>query len=463
MRKIFLYICCGAMVVTASSCKKYLDLKPKGSFIPEKTTDYRLLLDETSPKGKSNGFFYTYGMDIMLDDDMAVNPFSQTYYNTNAMNAWQFAENIYLENESDADWEAMYNQIYTANLVTTQVMSASGGSDADRRQLMAEARVHRAYAYFMLVNLYAKQYGPAAATDPGVPIRRGLDFEEKLPRASVQDVYDYIKADLVNAIPDLPAAPVLGLTNRPVKSSAYTLLAKVSLFRNDAAAALSYADSSLKIYSTLIDYNTLTPNPSFPDVLSYPQNFKNPEMLLEKTGTMISPIVYATNDLLALYDSNNDLRFSTYFFNDKSFGLGFGYFSNEWSGRSATKGPSVPETWLIHAEANARLGNTAAAIQDINTLRAARYKKGSTYQLSAANAAVALSIVKTERRREMAFRGSRWFDIRRYNVFDNDNITVTHTLPNGTVYTLAPNSNRTALAIGRKYIAMNPEITQNPR
>lgn len=461
MRKLIIYIASG-ILLGATSCKKYLDIKPKGAFIPEKTSDYRLLLDETSAQQKSNGFFNTYSMDLMLDDDMSINQFSLTYYKAAALNAYKFSENIYTESESDVDWEAMYNQVYTCNLVTSQVLNSTGGTTAEKRQLFAEASVHRAYAYFILVNLYAKQFSNSAGTDPGVPIRKGLDFEEKLPRASVAEVYDYILSELLSTVQDLPAKPTIGLTNRPVKASAFALLSKVYLFRNDAQNALRYADSSLSNYNTLVNFNNLQPNPSFPTVLNYPQNFQNSEMLLEKSGAMISPIVYASNALLSLYDQANDLRFPAFFFDDKQFGLSFGYFSNEWSGKSPAKGLSVPEAYLLRAEANARLGHTDAALSDLNTLRANRYKTGASYQLSAGSATEALNLVKTERRREMAFRGSRWFDIRRYNTFDNAGITVTHILPDGT-YTIAPNSNRTALAIGRKYIAMNPEITQNPR
>lgn len=462
MRQLIIYIA-GGILLSTTACKKYLDIKPKGAFIPEKTADFRLLLDETTAQQKSNGFFSTYGMDLMLDDDMGINPFSLTYYKAAPLNAYKFAENIYTESESDVDWEAMYNQIYTCNLVTSQVLNSTGGTTAEKKQLFAEASVHRAYAYFILVNLYAKQFGANAGTDLGVPIRKTLDFEEKLPRATVAEVYDYLLSDLLTTVQDLPAKPTIGLTNRPVKASAFALLAQVYMFRNDAANALRYADSSLNNYNTLINYNTLPPNPSFPTVLNYPQNFQNPEMLLEKTGPMLSPVVYASNALLDQYDKTNDLRFNAFFFDDKQFGLNFGLFSNEWSGKSAAKGPSVAQAYLLRAEANARLGHADIAITDLNTLRANRYKTGSNYQLSAGSATAALGLVKTERRREMAFRGSRWFDIRRYNAFDNGNITVTHTLPDGTTYTIAPNSNRTALPIGRKYIAANPEITQNPR
>ena len=144
MRKLLYFLVGGGLVLTAASCKKYLDIKPKGAFIPEKTSDYRLLLDETTAKEKSNGFFNSYGMDVMLDDDMSINTFSMTYYDANALNAFRYAENIYLDYEADKDWEALYNQVYTANLVTTQVMDSKGGTDPQKRQLMAEARVHRA-------------------------------------------------------------------------------------------------------------------------------------------------------------------------------------------------------------------------------------------------------------------------------------------------------------------------------
>jgi hypothetical protein len=464
MRKLLYFLVCGWLVTTTISCKKYLDLKPKGTFIPEKTSDYRLLLDETTPREKSNGFFSTYGMDVMLDDDMGINAFSMTYYDANALNAFRYTEHIYLDYESDKDWDALYNQVYTANLVTAQVMDSKGGTDSQKRQLMAEAKVHRAYAYFILVNLYAKQYnGATGGSDPGVPIRKGLDFEEKLARASVQEVYNYLLEDLNSALPDLPVTPDMAATNRPVKPTAYTLLAKVSLFKNDAAAAHAYADSSLKYYHTLVNYNTLIPHPAYPAyVLQYPINFQNPETLMEKTGPMLSPVMYAASDLLALYDAANDLRYKAFFFPDHLFGLGFGSFSNEWAGKVATKGPSVPETYLVRAESSARTGNAAAAMEDINLLRSFRYKSGSDYFLSATNAAAALTIVKAERRREMAFRGTRFFDIRRYNAFDNANITVTHTLSDGT-FTLPPNSNRAVLPIGRIYISQNPEITQNPR
>lgn len=464
MKKIVYTTILLGIVMGFLSCKKYLDITPKGKLIPQKTSDYRLLLNQVSSKGKSKGFWQSFSKDAMVDDDIAINTFSNTYFGANDLNAFQYADHLYLESESDLDWENLYNQIYVANLVATEVMSSEGGTEQEKRQLLAEARVHRAHAYLILVNLYAKQYNPATAgTDLGVPIRTGLDFEEKLPRQTVQKVYDYIITELSQAVPALPLTPDPATAFRPVKPAAYTLLARVSLYMNKPQDAYNYADSSLRCYNKLVDYNKLPPSPQFPDdVLAYPVNFKNEEALMEKTGSTSYPLMYASASLLGLYDTVNDLRFKTLYFPDRLFGLNFGYISTEWSSKSPFKGPSVPETYLIRAESSARLGNGGAAMDDLNQLRKYRYKTGSNYILSASGAAEALELVKAERRRELPFRGFRYFDLKRYNAFDGANLTVTHQLPAGT-YTLAPNSPRVLLPIGRKYIALNPEILQNPR
>ncbi|HEY0272296.1 MAG TPA: RagB/SusD family nutrient uptake outer membrane protein [Chitinophaga sp.] len=463
MKKLHLLFLTIAIAAGAGSCKKYLDIKPKGVFVPQAISDYRLLLDATSSNQKSAGFFNTFSNDVLYSDDMTFNPFSVTMADAHALNAYRFLPDIYLESESDPDWDAMYNQIYTCNIVIGQVMNATGGTLPEKQKLLAEARVHRAFAYFTLVNLYAKQYTPASAgTDPGVPLRVTTDFEEKLPRRSVQEVYDYLVNDLQAAVPYLPATPDATATNRPVQPTAYTLLARAALFMGQYEQAHAYADSALQDYSTLADFNTLPPNPAFPSALVYPINFKNPETLMEITTISPISLFYASNELLAAFPDNNDLRKTTFFIADNQLGLNFGSISMEWFGRQPTKGPSVPEAYLVRAESSARLGNAADAVADLNLLRSKRFRTGSSYQVSAPNAAAALALVKAERRRELAFRGFRFFDVKRYNAYDGDNINIMHTDPEGT-YTLAANSNGFALPIGRQYIQLNPEITQNPR
>jgi hypothetical protein len=75
-------------------------------------------------------------------------------------------------------------------------------------------------------------------------------------------------------------------------------------------------------------------------------------------------------------------------------------------------------------------------------------------------AAAALDTVLAERRKELAFRGIRWSDLRRLNQEDW-NITLTRNL-NGTPYTLPPNSKLYTLPIPPDVI-QESGIAQNPR
>ncbi|SMC86901.1 RagB/SusD family nutrient uptake outer membrane protein [Pedobacter africanus] len=463
MKNIKYILLLGAVLISLTSCKKYLDVVPKGKIIPKTTSDYRLLLNQTTAKGSSVGFVSSFSNDLLMADDMEVNAFSASFYKASDQNLLMFADHIYQDFESDPDWEALYNQVYVANLVIKEVMDSEGRTEAEKNKLQAEARVHRAYAFLMLVNLYAKAYSTTGAlADMGVPLRTGLDFEEKLNRATVQEVYNFILNDLQLALGKLPLTPEANYNYRPVQASAEALLARAYLYMSNFAEAFKYADASLRSYSTLNNYNSLPASVVFAGNFQLPLNLQNKEILQLKSTISNTSLFYANAALIALYDKQNDLRFKTLYASDAIIGLNNGYISTDWTGNTPAKGPSTAEMYLTRAECYARNGKTQEALQDLNTLRASRYKTGSSYMLTAGSPAEVLSLVKAERRRELAFRGFRLFDIKRYNVIDGDNITITHAI-NGKTYTLAPASPRSVLPIGRKYIDLNPEILQNPR
>jgi hypothetical protein len=114
------------------------------------------------------------------------------------------------------------------------------------------------------------------------------------------------------------------------------------------------------------------------------------------------------------------------------------------------------------AECNARLGNVQAANDALNTLRENRFEAEDFTPLQISDQAELLAFVKDEIRREKAPSTLRTFDIKRYNRFDNDNITISRSFRGETV-TIAPNSLNWAFPIAQNYINANPEIEQNPR
>jgi hypothetical protein len=120
-------------------------------------------------------------------------------------------------------------------------------------------------------------------------------------------------------------------------------------------------------------------------------------------------------------------------------------------------GVSVPEMYLIAAECYARLGQTQKAIDNLNIVRAKRYKSGQSYQVSASTSKEALDLVLVERQKEFIGKGFRWFDQKRLNLDPVYQKTYTRVFK-GQTYTLAPNSAGYVFPINQNYIDLNPEL-----
>jgi hypothetical protein len=129
--------------------------------------------------------------------------------------------------------------------------------------------------------------------------------------------------------------------------------------------------------------------------------------------------------------------------------------------RAPITGLATEEFYLIRAECAARAGDTAAALNDLDTLLRHRYATGTFTSVTAASPAQALDIILAERRKELPFRGTRWTDLRRLNR-EGRSIPLTRIL-NGTIYHLSPNSNLYTLPIPPDILSFNPGMKQNPR
>ncbi len=452
------------MLLTLFSCKDFLDIKPKGQIIPSSTDDYRQILDYVGNKNSVSfriDVMKSYGItDYLSDDYQVVDSAGYEGLPDDRYNRYTWAKEAgYLvppENE-DLDWRTLYGQIYIMNSAIGGIPDATGPEDV-RNALMGEAKVHRAFCYLALVNIYAKHYNPAtAATDMGVPLHLNVSLTASLARATVQEVYDQILKDLSEAAQHLPATQPYNF--RPTSASAYALLARTYLYQGNYAKVLENANMCLSINNFLYDLNL---DPFEDDFKSWDDR----EILLQKerpsgsAGNTYYYYYYQTSDSLNVegtFDVNNDLRYSLKF-------NGYTYNENprRWKGETAyyeCVGVTVPEVYLMRAEANARLNSTAEAIADLNKLRMNRFAPENyiDYTNSYSQAEV-IQLVMDERRRELWGRGLRWFDLKRYNAIENANITITRNFSGDQ---LAPGDAHWVMPIGGKYIGLNPEIEQN--
>jgi len=410
----------------------------------------------------------SYGKPVYSGDDIASdNATWQNNQNLTTANIYVWADRIYTNTEEDPDWANNYKQIYQCNLINAEVMSSKGGTQAQKEAVLAAALVHRANAYFTLVNLYGKQYdATTSVSDLGVPLVTATNFTASLKRATVKEVYDFVLADLHKAIPALPATP--DFISNPSKAAAYALLSRVYLNMRNFSEAERFADLALSLKSTLIDLNNHIAVP--PALPTMPLKMLNPEEIFFKKvpsmGIDMPLSADAVNMFTATPEAAKDLRYVNFTVSGSTL-WGSPFTTPAYRRMSLTNdglytGPSVPEMMLIKAECEARAGNASAAVDILNTLRQKRFKPTEYFGLAAATPEEALKLTIAERKREFMGRGFRWFDQRRLAKDAGFVTTVTRVFKNVT-YTLAPGSNRYTFAIGDKYIESNPEIIQNPR
>lgn len=454
---------------TMTGCEKYVDIKTQGQLTPGTIENYRYLLNNTTALEAAPTVSDMASDDLEIIDgspqqlSLANNDFNGYY-----RRAYQWAADIYpIDNQyhKDDNWGALYNTIAYANTVISEVPSVSDGTAAEISQLIAEAKIHRASAYLMLANTYAKPYLQASANmDLGVPLVLQPTTEQSLNRGTLQQVYDAILADIEAALPALPTQQQF--TTLPSKASAYGLLARTYLYMNRYTDAAKAADQALALNDKLNDLTKLTTT----TMANYPLRVSNPEILLSKIPVngitaYTTTALRLSKDLLGLFDAT-DQRYNLFtvpgstissweVYDGRYFYLD--YIKNE--GRNV--GPSVPEMLLIKAEAAARDNQPAVAMALVNRLRASRILPGSTVNLSATDAGDALVKVMQERRREFMFRMLRWWDMRRLK--DDTRFQKTYTRAfGGSTFTLAPNSNRYVFRIAQYEINLSPEIAQNP-
>ncbi len=311
-------------------------------------------------------------------------------------------------------WGNGYKLIAIANTVLDKISIVDADAQATTT---AQAKFIRGATYFYLVNLFAKPYSDGgAATNLGVPLTTAPVYQydsvkDKLSRATVQQTYDQIVADLKDAF---------------AKDNSYyaaeALLAKVYLVMGDYTDAAAAA-------------NDVISNGGYQLADTYAKEFNNSgatnEDIFSIAQTSQSNAGTTDNGIETFYapqkglpvgyvggrgDIQTDSAYFTYFDdpNDSRqsfFTLGFsisgskGTYTNKWQ-KFYSEIPIIrlADMYLTRGEANLNLG-TGTPDDDINIVRA-RAKAGP---LSGAS----IQDFVDERFRELAFEGDRFFTLKR--------------------------------------------------
>lgn len=464
---IWRWLLLAVVVMILPACKKhFLDAKPNTNLlVPSTVSDFQALLDNTTVfnlvptlgESSCDDYYFPFGFWETLD--------------TREMNAYIWKADIFEGQGSQQDWNTPYRQVFYANVVLDGL---SGKPEADSlpqwNNVKGQALFARAFAFYNLSQVFAPAYGTVTdSVHLGIPLRLHSDISTSSVRSTVPATYQQIINDLDSAEIYLPAIQpnVNSYRNRPVRICAQALLARVYLSMRNYMQARQYADSALKSYDSLIDYNTLSTSAAIPI------NVENNETLYQASflganqpglppyPNYLEGGFYQNtridSGLIQSYDTNDlrliiDYRYKPH---DSS------YLKGSYTGNFYPFGGLAnDELYLIRAEGAARAGELAAAAADIDTLLSKRWHTGKFPGYSFTTMDQALDTVLLERRKELAFRGLRWTDLRRLNAEDR-NIVLRRVLDSA-AYTLQPNSNLYTLPIPPDVINLSG-MAQNPR
>ncbi|HTS45818.1 MAG TPA: RagB/SusD family nutrient uptake outer membrane protein [Puia sp.] len=457
-----------AASLLAGCSKKFLDLQP-----PSQIPTNEAILDENSMQTAVNGMYQSlravdlFGRTIPIDGDLlADNIYIDALQNSNRyLTELTYTYTATYSNIQNM-WAEAYNSILRANNIINSTVPSSPVAD----QLRGEALTIRALCYFELVKFFGLPY-QVDSTSLGVPLVLTYDAFAKPARNTVAEVYKQIETDLLQAY---------GLMTDESKNSSYVtkyvasaLLARLYQYRGDWNNTLTWSSDVVNNGGYfLTDHNSLVSYWSSP----YPVSNRM-ETIFEVEFDEIGN--NGPDDLDAFYDQAGygdalctDNLYGIYSASDARQALiiaGVRAGQNVWvvnkypnttnpNGKDNVKLVRYAEVLLIQAEAYNRTGQDALALQTLNVLAQTRDPQFAGYSSSGA---ALLNDIYSERRKELAFEGHRYWDIVRLGqdvVRDGS----TGNYPSYVPLTLPASSTKRIFPIPRAEMDANKNMVQNP-
>ena len=401
MKKTLLYTLLASLMLTLSACDDYLDIQPVGKVIPTTADEFRSLITEayvTVPDDRGLASFR--GDEILLDATMSSNDI-ESY-----KDIWTWNDNGASENTSTFSWRQFYHVLFIANYVIESEGMMTDGSSAEIKQMVGEAYMLRAYMHFILANLHAPAYTKCdPAVTKAVPLKLDSDVEATLSRSMLGDVYASVISDLESAEKYLNVDSWdLGYNYRFTTLSVDALRSRVLLYMGDWAGSLAASQRVLAKKSTLTDCSALLPNAYNSD-----ESIVALEMVMTPNYARTLKV---NRDFFRLYTSA-DQRRRTYYKQVTTSKI----ILIKGGSNTYTCSLRTGEMYLNAAEAAWHEGDYTGAADYLLDLQKARFTADGYAQketdVRAMTPDALLEEILTERARELAFEGHRWFDLRR--------------------------------------------------
>jgi len=426
-----------ATIVFLGSCQKdALNLTPLTSIAGDEaySTPAKIGSQVNALYGQLSDAGYFGGRYLVFNEQRG-NEFSQNDgNNSTGANVWN--QTISASGDFvNAVWTAGYRVINSANILIDKLSTSTVLDVNTRKSYVAEAKFVRAFAYFSLVQTYAKPYNQSTKS-LALPLRlkgETTGGNNDLVFSSTADIYAQILKDLDEAEADLPASNSTALLNtgRAHKATAIALKTRVYLVKADYDKVVTEA-SKLVPATAPYQYTAGTASHSLEADLTklYNGSYTGPEAIFSIPFIIASEApgqqsALAYNYLSpVLYLNNNGGIISNPVFSSTSTDLRKNLITTNTSGQQLLKkfaknsAPYLDYVPLIrYAEVLLNYAEAAAQKNDLNTalslLKAVRNRAnpGFVFSTGVGTKEDLINTILTERRIELLGEGFRTPDL----------------------------------------------------
>lgn len=385
------------MILITTSCS--LDTEPRTSIDPDNISsdDIESLLrgcyESATFGGSQNKYLFFLSEDLSADN-LTVRTDGWGTQDIDMNNISSSSANV------ERWWDQCFVVVYRCNEFLQRInkYDASAFTGSRKKEMIAEARFIRLWAYYQLVTHWG-----------GVPIIETVN-EDLVSRSSESEVWNFIMSELKAIESDLPEFSNSSYASKP---AAQVLIARVALILGDKTTAKDYSEELINSsqFSLADDYSSIWRKESKEMIMQWQATVNQPlsygYFLNGTTGRYEFPIDQSLVDAFEVKSGDKRQNSSAHKMAKALSGFQYECAKYWITGNGDDPWPvaRIAEAYLINAEAS----GYPSGLVSLNILRNKRGLGNST----ASDAKQFDDAILNERRLELSCEGFRWTDLKR--------------------------------------------------
>lgn len=402
------------------SCKSFLDIKPYGKTIPKSVEEFSALLQNHLNKidtGDDRILLGNYSQLTMLDAECG-DDFEVSLTGSRGQSLKTYVGDVIRDGAPNTLYREITEIIRDCNIVLGELKERDS---EEARKIIGTAHAMRGIAYYQMLRFFCEAPRPAELqTQLGLPIVAHFNMEAKVPRSNMKASLDFIEKDLQASID-------LGMSDKEFIFTTEVMTAFLARF-------YFWSKQWQKAYTTaqsVVQKHPLLERDTFKKMMNDSYKLTGNQLAKSYLAASGSSTTQINTVGEILKQRPVSKRFIDAFGDEKERDIRYELSVNKK--REIAKpifcGVRAAEMKLIEAEAAYHLGDEESALRAINELRAHRlseYQPLQITQLPTPNGSEIIkedamgkpltpliSLILTERRKELFFEGDRFFEQKR--------------------------------------------------